>query len=303
MEELLRRVSKLEEVVTQMAKWTHFSDVVDFGILCTDVTADKLPTSPPPESDVKSPSSSKKRIRAKRKQSFDKGEGNYCGEHDATEEVKKMYVVEDTVPFPGLSTPSILPDNGTGDTIVEEIEEEFVKVEDYAVDLDDNDHLGEEFRCVDYTGAEHVPDSMSGSENEDNFNQDFQYDNASGLRTRKSLRKTQFRWNEMKDLFLIEHVSRLKPILASGSESRKSWYEISSLVNKEFDTDVTDLAVKRRFNLLLDSHKREESFHNRSGLDDVVRDIREKLDILANLSATYKLQQNNSRQELLNKIR
>lgn len=64
-----------------------------------------------------------------------------------------MYVVEDTVPFPGLSTPSILPDNGTGDTIVEEIEEEFVKVEDYAVDLDDNDHLGEEFRCVDYTGT------------------------------------------------------------------------------------------------------------------------------------------------------
>ncbi|XP_035708364.1 uncharacterized protein LOC118435937 [Folsomia candida] len=153
MEGLLHRVEKLEQVVTQIAKWIHFSEVMDFGILGSTKVADRISTT---SGNPGSPQRKRKRARRKTKSGgtsrHEVGESCTTDESEIEEEV--INVTQNT---------DLITTNNSAATIVEEVTNlEIVKVEDYAIDVNNDDDAnntteGERFTIhVDHT-ADYSP--------------------------------------------------------------------------------------------------------------------------------------------------
>lgn len=77
-----------------------------------------------------------------------------------------------------------------------------------------------------------------------------------GLRRRKK----QFRWKLAHDLALAKEVQVLLPFNQTGRKVTEAWTEVGKKINDLFvEANVDHLAVSRRFNLLVDSHRKKET--------------------------------------------
>ncbi|OXA53520.1 uncharacterized protein LOC118435618 [Folsomia candida] len=101
-------------------------------------------------------------------------------------------------------------------------------------------------------------------------------------------RKKQFRWKLNHDLALVKAVLAHTPF--SSVKPGDAWATIAGSINKLFELSLDKLAVHRRFDLVLEAHRKEETKNRyRSGIEEEVCEIVRLLNDLMSLIDDQKL--------------
>ncbi|XP_021958677.1 uncharacterized protein LOC110854544 isoform X2 [Folsomia candida] len=246
MEELLERVTYLEQVVSKLAKWTHFSEVVTF-----DSPAEVV-ISPERETDCSQNSKIPRRRRRR------------GGRRSSSSKVSPE--VDDSSQLFTIKTEVEL-----------EEEMDFADDNDFAIFPKYPDQTGNDDAFP--------PPSQDEEESHDNTIVDELCDDDSENPQVRSL-SPKFVWTPETDLFLLDQISQLKLLSLSGWKLNATWRKICANMSHQFQKEVTQIKVTGRFHLLLDQFNEQEPTPRKKykpGDEHITAEINEKLEALSKL--------------------